>query len=212
MPLSFFQLGPPLAFVAFVFAVTATDAFAFSSRDLEAKLEYCKTCHGLSGEGYRGAIPMPRLAGQQPEYLENQLRAFIEHRRENKFMFGVVSALNSAMLPALAAHFKELNPKPLKGAPKDLVAMGKKLYEEGVPEANIQPCAMCHGPEAKGQGEAPRLAGQLHDYVSKTLLNWSRERSRDRAHAGPSLVMEPIAASLTEPQVAALAAYLNHLE
>ena len=29
---------------------------------LEAKLEYCKTCHGLSAEGYRGYFPMPRLA------------------------------------------------------------------------------------------------------------------------------------------------------
>ena len=200
------------AIVAIVAAANATSAVAFSQGDLQAKLEYCKTCHGRSGEGYRGSIPMPRLAGQLPEYLEDQLRAFIERRRENKFMFGVVSALNPAMLPALAAHFTELNPKPLKGASKDLVAIGKKLYEEGVPEANIEPCAMCHGPEAKGQGTSPRLAGQLHDYVAKTLLNWSKERCQDRAKAGPSLIMEPIANSLTPPQIAALADYLNHLE
>ncbi|WP_298252932.1 cyclic nucleotide-binding domain-containing protein [Bradyrhizobium sp.] len=30
---------------------------------IEAKLEYCKTCHGLAGQGYRGWLPMPRLAG-----------------------------------------------------------------------------------------------------------------------------------------------------
>ena len=98
--------------VAIVVAANASTAVAFSQGDLQAKLEYCKTCHGRSGEGYRGSIPMPRLAGQRPEYLEDQLRAFIERRRENKFMFGVVSALNPAMLPALAAHFTELNPKP----------------------------------------------------------------------------------------------------
>ena len=198
--------------VAIVVAANATSAVAFSQGDLQAKLEYCKTCHGRSGEGYRGSIPMPRLAGQLPEYLEDQLRAFIERRRENKFMFGVVRALNPAMLPALTVYFTELNPKPLKGAPKDLVAIGKKIYKEGVPEANIEPCAMCHGPEAKGQGTGPRLAGQLHDYVAKTLLNWSKERCQDRAKAGPSLIMEPIANSLTQPQIAALAAYLNHLE
>jgi cytochrome c553 len=200
------------ATMATVLVSAATTALAFSQKDLEAKLEYCKTCHGISGQGYRGAIPIPRLAGQQPEYLENQLRAFIEHRRENKFMFGVVSALSPNMVPALATHFKDLDPKPLKGAPKDLAAVGKKLYEEGIPETKIQPCAMCHGPDGKGQGAAPRLAGQLHDYVAKTLFNWSTERCRDRANAGPSLIMEPIATSLTEPQVAALAAYLNHLE
>src|ERR1700730_13170321 len=44
---------------------------------------YCKTCHGLSGQGYHGYYAMPRLAGQQPKYIENQLRAFIEHRRKN---------------------------------------------------------------------------------------------------------------------------------
>ena len=206
------QLSSKVAIVAIVLVSAATSALAFSQRDLEAKIEYCKTCHGVSGEGYPGSVPIPRLAGQQPQYLENQLRAFVEHRRENKFMFGVVSALSPNMLPALAAHFRDLDPKPLKGAFKDLAALGKKLYEEGVPEAKISPCAMCHGPDAKGQGAAPRLAGQLHDYVAKTLLNWSRERCRDRAHAGPSLIMEPIATSLTEPQVAALAAYLNHLE
>ena len=206
------QVPAKLAIVAIVVAANATSAVAFSQGDLQAKLEYCKTCHGRSGEGYRGSIPMPRLAGQLPEYLEDQLRAFIERRRENKFMVGVVSALNPAMLPALAVHFTALNPKPLKGAPKDLVAIGKKIYKEGVPEANIEPCAMCHGPEAKGQGTGPRLAGQLHDYVAKTLLNWSKERCQDRAKAGLSLIMEPIANSLTQPQIAALAAYLNHLE
>ena len=212
MKLSCLPSSLQTAIAAIGLAVAMSDACAFSQRDLEAKIEYCKTCHGLSGQGYRGSIPMPRLAGQQPEYLESQLRAFIERRRESKFMFAVANALNPTMLPALAAHFKDLNPKPLKGAPKDLVASGKKLYEEGIPETNIQPCAMCHGPDAKGEGTAPRLAGQLHDYVAKTLLNWTKERCRDRANAGLSAVMEPIANSLTEAQIAAIAAYLDHLE
>src|SRR5215467_15651739 len=209
---SFFQLSLRPAIVATVLVIAATSASAFSQGDLQAKLGYCKTCHGISGESYRGSLPIPRLAGQQAEYLENQLRAFIERRRESKFMSAVASALSPTMLPALAAHFKDLNPKPLKGAPKDLVAAGKKLYEEGIPETNIQPCAMCHGPDAKGEGTAPRLAGQLHDYVAKTLLNWTKERCRDRANAGLSVVMEPIVNSLNEAQIAAIAAYLDHLE
>jgi cytochrome c553 len=56
------------------------------------------------------------------------------------------------------------------------------------------------------------LAGQLHDYIAKTLLNWTKERCRDRVKASSSLIMEPIANSLTQSQIAALAAYLNHLE
>ena len=63
------------------FAVRAEEGGAVSPRDLQAKINYCKTCHGINGQGFRGAYPMPRLAGQQTEYLENQLQAFIDRRR-----------------------------------------------------------------------------------------------------------------------------------
>src|SRR5215470_9949924 len=72
---------------------------------LEAKLEFCKTCHGLSAQGYRGYFPMPRLAGLQPQYIENQLRAFIERRRTNPIMANVAHALNPSMIAALASYF-----------------------------------------------------------------------------------------------------------
>src|SRR6202166_2683524 len=137
-------------------------------RELDAKIAYCKTCHGVSGQGFRGSFPMPRLAGQQPEYLENQLQAFIERRRTNPVMFNVAHVLSPSMLTALAAHFKDLNTKPMGGgAPKELVAEGKKIYEEGVPSAEVPPCATCHGPEAKGADAFPHLAGQLNDYMFK---------------------------------------------
>src|ERR1700719_178351 len=132
---------------------------AVPKQELEAKIAYCKTCHGVSGQGFRGAFPMPRLAGQQPEYLENQLQAFIEHRRTNPVMFNVAHVLSPPMLKALSTHFKDLNPKPLGGAPKELVAEGKKIYEDGIPSAEVPPCASCHGPDAKGADALPRLAG-----------------------------------------------------
>src|SRR6202162_4180092 len=98
---------------------------AVPKQELEAKIAYCKTCHGVSGQGFRGSFPMPRLAGQQPEYLQNQLQAFIDRRRTNPVMFNVAHVLGSSMLPALAAHFRDLSPKPLGGAPKNIVAAGK---------------------------------------------------------------------------------------
>ena len=155
---------------------------------------------------------MPRLAGQQPEYLENQLRAFIERRRTNPIMFNVAHVLSPSMISGLAAHFEDLNPKPLGGAPKELVAAGKTIYEEGVPGADVPPCSSCHGPEAKGDGAFPRLAGQLNDYIFRKLVNWSSERGQDRANPDTSAIMEPIAHKLTEPQIAAVAAYLSYLE
>jgi cytochrome c553 len=155
---------------------------------------------------------MPRLAGQQTEYLENQLQAFIDRRRTNPVMFNVAHVLSPAMLKGLATHFKDLNPKPLGGAPRELANAGKKIYDEGVPETNVAPCSSCHGPEAKGEGAFPRLAGQLNDYVFNKLVNWSRERGQDKSKPDTSAIMEPIAHGLTEPQIKAVAAYLGSLE
>ena len=74
------------------------------------------------------------------------------------------------------------------------------------------PCLTCHGPEAKGTGEIPRLAGQLNDYIINKLTNWNNERGQDRANPDTSAIMEPIAHRLTQAQMAAVAAYLNYLE
>jgi cytochrome c553 len=187
-------------------------AATVSWQNFQAKVDYCKTCHGLSGQGFRGAYPMPRLAGQQPEYLENQLRAFIERRRTNPVMFNVAHVLSPAMVTALATYFKDLDPRPLGGAPVELAAAGKKIYQEGIAGTDVPACASCHGQDAKGQGAFPRLAGQLHDYILKKLVNWSKERGQDPAKPDTSSIMEPIAHGLTQPQVAAVAAYLSYLE
>jgi cytochrome c553 len=201
-------------FLAFAFssAARAEGAAPVSPQELQAKLAYCKTCHGSAGQGYRGSFPIPRLAGQQTEYFENQLRAFNERRRENRFMYGVAHVLSPGMPPALAVHFADLNPPPLGGAPKDLVETGKKIYEEGLPGSDIPPCANCHGPEAKGNGAFPRLAGQLNDYIVKKIANWSKERGLDPTNPDTSAIMEPIAHNLTDSQVAAVAAYVSYLK
>jgi cytochrome c553 len=194
--------------VLFSTAGQAQDKAALSNRALQAKIQYCKTCHGLSGQGYRGASPMPRLAGQQTEYFENQLRAFVERRRENKLMYGVSHSLDPATQTAIAAHFKSLDPKPLGGAPRELVDTGKKIYQEGV--SNVPSCAACHGPDAKGNGAFPRLAGQLHDYIVNKLATWTNERGQDPKNPDTSAIMEPIAHNLTKSQMSAVAAYLSY--
>jgi cytochrome c553 len=178
---------------------------------LAAKLEYCKTCHGLSGQGYLGYFPIPRLAGQQPQYIENQLRAFIERRRTNPIMFNVAHVLSPSMLTALADHFKDLNPKPFGGAPRRSLAEGKKIFEEGLPESNVPACSACHGMEGKGQNEIPRLAGQLYAYTVGQLTGWKTERGQGSA-VDTSAIMAPTAHNLTRSQVEAVAAYVSYLQ
>jgi cytochrome c553 len=190
-------------------AAQAQDASSHAKGALQAKIEYCKTCHGLSGQGYRGFYPIPRLAGQQTVYFENQLRAFSERRRANRFMYSVAHTLSPSMRIALPAHFRSLDPKPLGGAPRELVAAGRKIYEEGIPETNVPACLACHGPDARGQEAIPRLAGQLHDYLFNKLVNWTKERGLDPANPDSSTVMAATSHAMTRSQVTAVAAYLS---
>jgi cytochrome c553 len=61
----------------------------------------CTTCHGPAG---RGAIYLPRLAGQHAEYLAKQLRAFRDHSRSspNMVMHTVVENISDTEIEAVA--------------------------------------------------------------------------------------------------------------
>lgn len=178
-----------------------------TGQEVQAKLTYCEVCHGVSAQGFLGFYPIPRLAGQQVAYIQNQLQGFSEKKRTNNIMFNVGHVLSPAMITALANGFHDLNPKPLGNAPKDLVDAGKQVYEQGVPSANVLPCATCHGADAKGNGQFPRLAGQLSAYVTLQLTNWSKERAENNSD-----IMAPIARGLTDAQIKAVAAYVSYLE
>jgi cytochrome c553 len=185
---------------------------SFSQQALQAKIEYCKTCHGLSAQGYHGFYPIPRLAGQQTQYIENQLRAYIEHRRKNSYMYSVAHVLSPEMQAALAKYFSALNSEPLGGGgAMARVTIGKAIYEEGEPNSNVPACMACHGGDAKGQNEIPRLAGQLPDYIFNKLVNWNKERGQDPKRPDISAIMLPTSHNLTKSQVEAVAAYVSHL-
>ena len=178
---------------------------------LNAKIEYCTTCHGASAEGFRGFYTMPRLAGQQPQYIQNQLRAFEERRRVNPVMANVAHGIPPAMIPALAERLHALNPPPYGGAPGAGAALGKEIFDHGLPDQNVPACSACHGPDAKGQRDIPRLAGQLYWYLTYTLSIWASERGQgDRPDI--SWIMRPTVANLTPKQAQALAEYVSTLK
>jgi cytochrome c553 len=183
-----------------------------ASKDLQAKVHYCTTCHGVSGQGFRGFYPIPRLAGQQPDYIKNQLQAFTQKRRTNPIMFSVAHVLTPEMLTELSQYFLKLDPKPLGGAPANLVADGKAIFHNGIASANIPACATCHGDKAEGNSQIPRLAGQVDEYVVAKLTNWDKERGQIKSEPDASAIMEPIAHGLTPAQIKAVAAYVSTLE
>ena len=122
--------GAQLALLAFALSVPDARSAGRSSKaagyDVQAKLAYCEDCHGRSAQGFHGYFPIPRLAGQQPEYLKNQLEALVEHRRTNNIMFNVAHSLSPGMIAALATDFRALNPPPLGGGARHLVPTGRK--------------------------------------------------------------------------------------
>src|SRR5271168_31813 len=118
----------------------------------------CTWCHGASAQGY---TPAPRLAGQRYQYLENQLADFHAHTRDNPFskqyMWGAAANLSVQSARDLATYFSTLAPKAANDGDMELAAMGKTIYQLGMPESNIVACVVCHCPNAEGIRQIPRL-------------------------------------------------------
>lgn len=71
-----------------------------------SRVAACVSCHG---DRASGASLMPRLAGQNAPYLENQLRGFINKARtnDNNMHFGV-AGLSEPQIRALASYLSSL--------------------------------------------------------------------------------------------------------
>ncbi len=210
------------AVAALVFSATAEarqHKVAMTPRGFSAESkahEYCMLCHGRGAKGFLGFRPIPQLAGQQAQYIEIQLTAFVERRRQRNLgyvRYERVHNLSPDERTALAEYMSKLEPVTHKAAPEDLVAAGEKIFHGGAPENDVPACAVCHGPEAKGDGIFPRLAGQLRPYLIAQLTNWDKQRGLGPNGADDnSHIMQPIAASLSPQQIKAVTAYLSSLK
>jgi cytochrome c553 len=170
----------------------------------ELPLRNCTWCHGTSGLGYSKA---PGLAGQRVDYLVNQLQSFASHKREEffavKYMWNATAHLDPLTAHNLAVYFSQLPPEAASDGQRDLVGEGRAIFENGVPNENIAACQACHGPEAQGVREIPRLGGLSYSYLSLRLEHW---RQGDDASGSP---MPKVGASLSPNQIAALASFLS---
>jgi len=167
----------------------------------------CTWCHGTSAQGY---YESPRLAGQRADYLVNQLQAFATHKRDEflstKYMWNAAAHLDPLTLQNLAAYFSALPPEAAKDGDSELAAEGRIIFENGVPDENIAACQACHGPEAQGVREIPRLGGLSYTYLKRRLEEWSQ------GHDAWGTPMPKVARSLSPNQIAAVASYLSFVE
>lgn len=184
-------------------AVSAMSAVA--ARAESAATRNCTWCHGGSAQGY---TPAPRLAGQQPAYIENQLVNFSNHTRDNPFsklyMWGAARNLSRERVHDLASYFAAIPPKAAGDGDRESVGLGETIYQQGMPEANIVACVVCHGPNAQGVREIPRLGGLAYTYLKRRLEQWGQGY-----HAAVGPPMPSIAGKLAPDQINALASYLS---
>ena len=165
--------------------------------------EHCALCHGLNGISRMAKFP--KLAGQRLEYLEKQLRDFKAGRRVNDGgpMAGTVDQFEIEQLLKAAKWFSDQPAPPPVESEGDNGA-GRILFEDGKPSAGVPACRSCHGVATQTAFAVPRLEAQHARYLQKQLHDFkSEERNSD-----PGGVMRGIAASLTEDDIDAVAAYL----
>jgi len=97
------------ACVAAVFAAPVAQAQNVTG-DAEAaknKVSMCAGCHGIPG--YRTAYPkvyhVPKIGGQQPQYIINALKAYKTGERSHPSMLGIAASLTEQDMADLAAYY-----------------------------------------------------------------------------------------------------------
>jgi len=174
-----------------------------SQKPPQLATQVCASCHGTRGDGLSSAFP--RLAGQQSAYLEAQLVAFRDHSRGDPsavaYMWGMASQLDQQTIKELAAYYAAQSPVPGVPGEQMLLEKGKPIYEQGLSSAGVPACVSCHGANAEGKENIPRLGGQYPPYLVKQLAYFKSEL---RANAP---VMHAVTYNMSLEQMEAVAAY-----
>lgn len=198
-------LGPLLAALSLLaWAATGSAQDAETSR---LASQVCASCHGPHGDSISSAFP--RLAGQNAAYIAAQLKSFKNQTRGDPYaqayMWGMAAQLDDDVIGRLAAYYAAETPPAGKPGDPGRMAMGRRLFENGVPETGIPACAACHGDRAQGKEEIPRLAGQHPEYLVKQLAAF---KSLQRGNA---VIMHVVTDKMTLDQMRAVAEYASSM-
>jgi cytochrome c553 len=166
----------------------------------------CATCHGPQGRSTTPKFPV--LAGQHASYLITQMKAFKAQTRGDpdalSYMWGMAAPLEDGMIEALAAYYSAQTPGPGRGGNAATIARGADIFNKGIAAEGIPACVSCHGANAAGTDDFPRLTGQHAQYLLKQLRSF-QSNLRNVA------VMHGVASELKVPEMSAVADYLQSL-
>jgi cytochrome c553 len=165
---------------------------------IEDKAALCAGCHGLKGVPNYPTAPI--IWGQNEGYLYLELRDFQKGARKDDRMSPIAQSLSKEDALALAEYFSA-KPWPKTAAPD----ASKADAAAAMTAIKSVVCTSCHLEEFQGDSSIPRLAGQEHDYLAKTMTDF---RDGTRAN-NPG--MSDLIHTVTPDQLIAIAAYLAGL-
>ncbi len=139
----------------------------------KAAYAVCAACHGANGMGNK-ALNAPRIAGQEPWYLERQLKNYKGGIRgaDPKDPYGMqmrpmaLTLANDQAVSDMAAYVSSIPAsKPSEITIKGDVTAGKASY---------MICQTCHGPKGGGNRalNSPNLTGLQDWYIVRQLKNF----------------------------------------
>ena len=162
----------------------------------------CFLCHGAEGESTSEVFP--RLAGQHAEYVAKQLEAFKTGARKSSAMSEMVAKLTPDEMLALGRFYEKKSLPREEAKDPQLAAMGRYVYHNGNKFSGVPACVSCHGTNAEGAANLPRLATQFSGYIHTQLKSFNK---RDRTN--DNVVMHVVAEKMTELEMAAVAEYVS---
>ena len=192
-------------------------------------VQVCAACHGVNGQSQSPMVP--NLAGQQRDYLVNQLQDYRDRSRSNlygvQYMWGMVGPLKDKQIEELADYFSKQAPVKVSQVNTDdpKLSRGKEIFEKGIPEQGVIQCNSCHSQNGQGIATFPRLAGQKAYYLVQQLNVWQHPDQKRFMQVGGNtwaprtitfarprgVLMQGIAKNLSDEDAKAVAAYLSTL-
>ena len=206
-----------VAFSALTLCLAVGTAIAAEKGDVEAgaaKAATCTACHGLNGNSVSPEWPV--IAGQNANYLSDQVLRIQTGKRSNPTMQPMVKSLTAQDIADLAAFFAEQTPTGNEADPSYWKA-GQKLYRSGDAARGIPSCTACHGPLGRGNPAAgyPALQAQHALYTMKqldALANGTRytKDAKGKVQSAPNTdIMKSIASRLSPEDRRNLASYIQ---
>ena len=155
---------------AAILAMAFVIGSALAGRAESLAVRNCTWCHGGEAQGY---TPAPRLAGQRYQYLEISWWISTPTRATTRCRSNTCGAPRQTSLRKPCATGRRILPRCRREAADDgdrgSVALGRTIYQEGMSDDNIVACVVCHGPNAEGVAQIPRLGGLQYTYLKRRL-------------------------------------------